>query len=297
MKVGNAALTLACWLMACATAMAGPTTTLIVPSTAGPWDAALNPGFPYTFSYAGQTQPITVGSAGGFSFDAGSLITVSHVSGTVSAGAGYAFWDANGDPNNLTNNIGPNSAFPAFYMNPAVPVYGQALVGTFANNGVIVGQPFVIGNGPTTLTVPTGANQLLLGVNDNFYGDNVGAFTVTVSEPFSVCLLYNPTRAVNSGNTVPIKLQLCDVNGSNVSSGTIALHAVGVLKASDAISGPVQDAGNANPDNDFRFDPALGGTGGFIFNLKTTGLTTGSYTLTFTVPGDSFVYAAPFQVR
>jgi len=44
----------------------------------------------------------------------------------------------------------------------------------------------------------------------------------------------------------------------------------------------IDDAGNANPDSDFRFDPTLGTSGGYIFNLKTTGLTTGTYNLYFT---------------
>jgi hypothetical protein len=37
----------------------------------------------------------------------------------------------------------------------------------------------------------------------------------------------------------------------------------------------VQDSGSANPDNDFRFGSMLGSTGGYIFNLRTVGLTTG----------------------
>ena len=53
----------------------------------------------------------------------------------------------------------------------------------------------------------------------------------------------------------------------------------------------------AAADNNFRFDPTLGSTGGYIFNLKTTGLTTGTYNLNFTVTGDSFGYAAQFQVK
>ena len=35
----------------------------------------------------------------------------------------------------------------------------------------------------------------------------------------------------------------------------------------------------------FRFDSSLGSTGGDIFNLKTTGLVTGTYTLTISVTG------------
>jgi len=94
-----------------------------------------------------------------------------------------------------------------------------------------------------------------------------------------------------------VKLQLCDGSGNDLSSSTITLHATSVTQVSTSISGQVQDAGNANPDNDFRFDSTLGPTGGYIFNLKTTGLTTGTYNLNFTVTGDSFVYAASFQVK
>jgi len=59
----------------------------------------------------------------------------------------------------------------------------------------------------------------------------------------------------------------------------------------------VQDAGNANPDYDFRYDASLGDTGGYIFNLKTTGLATGSYVLKFQAGTDPAIYSAPFQVK
>src|SRR5438067_5360932 len=73
-------------------------------------------------------------------------------------------------------------------MNPGPDVLSMELVGTFANNGVIVGQPFPIGNGPTALKVPAGANQLLLGINDNYYGDNSGFFNVSISSRSSTTL-------------------------------------------------------------------------------------------------------------
>jgi hypothetical protein len=61
----------------------------------------------------------------------------------------------------------------------------------------------------------------------------------------------------------------------------------------------VDDAGNANPDSNFRFDPTLGPAGGYIFNLQTTGLSTGTYVLTFTVSGDPTPHNSEllFQVR
>jgi hypothetical protein len=182
-------------------------------------------------------------------------------------------------------------------MNYAMPVHAGELIGTFANNGVIVGQPFAIGDGPATLTIPTGANELRLGIDDNYFGDNTGAFTISVSQPYPVCLLYDPMKVVHSGATIPIKLELCDARGNDSSSASITLHATSVTQIATSISGDVQDSGNANADSDFRFDPTLGITGGYIFNLKTIGLVTGTYNLNFTIGGDSLLYAAPFQVK
>jgi hypothetical protein len=120
---------------------------------------------------------------------------------------------------------------------------------------------------------------------------------VSLSPQYSVCLFYDPTKAAKSGSTVPIKLVLCSNTGDDLSSPSIVAHAISITQTSTSISGQVQDAGNANPDNNFRFDSSLGTTGGYIFNLKTTGLSTGTYNLNFTVTGDSYVYAAPFQVK
>lgn len=114
---------------------------------------------------------------------------------------------------------------------------------------------------------------------------------------YHVCLSYDPGKAVQSGATYPIKLQLCDSAGNNLSSPSITVHAVSVTQTSTSTSWPVQDSGNANPGNNFRFDAAPGTTGGYIFNLSTKGLATGSYTLNFTATGDTFVYGAPFLVR
>jgi DNA-binding winged helix-turn-helix (wHTH) protein len=279
------------------TSLAGTMRTVTVPGTAGPWDAAVNPGFDYTWSHD-YKGPVVIGSGSGFSFSPGSTITVTYVSGTISAGAGYPFRDANGDPDNLINaGNGDNGKFPGFYMNRGLPVYGQELVGAFANNGVIVGQPFAIGDGPATLTVPAGANQLQLGINDNLYSDNAGVFTVRVSQPSQVCLLYDPLKAAQRGSTIPIKLQLCDASGNDLSSSAITLHATGVTQVANSVTGPIQTVGSANPDDDFRFDSTLGSAGGYILNLSTRGLATGSYNLNFTMPGDPFAYAAPFQVK
>jgi hypothetical protein len=130
------------------------------------------------------------------------------------------------------------------------------------------------------------------------YYTNSGTFSITQQQPlYHLCLLYDPTKAVKSGSTIPVKLQLCDGGGNDVSSPNTVLHATSITQSSTSISGTVQDAGSANPDNDFRFDSNLGSMGGYIFNLSTTGLSTGTYNLNFTVTGDSSMYSTQFQVK
>jgi probable HAF family extracellular repeat protein len=114
---------------------------------------------------------------------------------------------------------------------------------------------------------------------------------------YQLCLLYDPGRAVKAGSTIPIKLQLCDANGANLSLPDVVLHSQGVKLVSTNAPGALQDSGNANPDNSFRYDATLGGTGGYIYNLSTKGLATGTYALEFTVGSASHVYRAQFEVR
>jgi hypothetical protein len=129
------------------------------------------------------------------------------------------------------------------------------------------------------------------------YYDDFSA-TIDTGQPlYSVCPLYDPSKAVKSGATLPVKLQLCTATGINVSSTDIMLHAVSITQSSTSFNGEVQDSGNANPDSDFRYDLTLGGTGGYIFNLSTKGLTTGTYHLNFTVTGDAYPYSTAFAVR
>ena len=127
--------------------------------------------------------------------------------------------------------------------------------------------------------------------------DNVD-HTVVVARPynvtFKICVLYDETKSHKAGSTVPVKLSICDAANNNVSTASIVLTATGVTQLSTSAAGPLEDSGNANADNNFRYDAALGG---YIFNLKTTGMTTGTYALTFSATGDPIPHQVKFQVR
>jgi hypothetical protein len=115
------------------------------------------------------------------------------------------------------------------------------------------------------------------------YAGNTATASASYTVNYNLCPLYDQTKAHKSGSTVPIKLQLCDVNGVNYSASNIVLTALDLNKLDSNVSSSVEDSGNANPDYNFRYDPALGGTGGYIYNLSTKGLTTGTWKVPFMV--------------
>lgn len=154
-----------------------------------------------------------------------------------------------------------------------------------------------VANGSNISTSPVGAKTFTVNATD--VAGNAASKTVNYNVGYGACLLYDPTHAAKSGSTIPVKFQLCDAAGNDVSSSAITVSAAQVVMVSTNASFTVDDAGNANPDNNFRFDGTLGPTGGYIFNLQTTGLATGTYVLTYTVTGDPTTHTTElqFQVR
>jgi Concanavalin A-like lectin/glucanases superfamily len=128
--------------------------------------------------------------------------------------------------------------------------------------------------------------------------DNVGnaaiPIVVNYTVNFGVIALHDQTKAHKSGSTVPIKIRLVDANGANVSAASTVVHAISVIQISSQASTNFDDAGNSNPDFDFRYDADLGG---YIFNLKTTGYGTGSYLLNFVAGNRPPIHSVGFQVR
>jgi hypothetical protein len=117
-----------------------------------------------------------------------------------------------------------------------------------------------------------------------------------VPEQFGICPLYDQTRSVKAGATFPIKLELCDGDGNNLSSPSILVRATAITKLS-SFSGDPEASGKANPDNNFRFDSELGTSGGYILNLTTAGLSSGTYSLQFTTTGDPVTHSLNFGVK
>ena len=135
---------------------------------------------------------------------------------------------------------------------------------------------------------------------------NTATATNSYAVGFAICPLYDHLKAHRAGSTVPIKLQLCDASGLNVSSSSIVLQAVSLSKLDGTATGLVDEAGQSNsPDNNFRYDSELEG---YIFNLstktpspalgQTTSLASGTWKLCFKVDDASSTgYCVTFDVK
>jgi uncharacterized repeat protein (TIGR01451 family) len=146
-------------------------------------------------------------------------------------------------------------------------------------------------NGAQVDTQMVGANSFSVKASDNVGNASSAVANYTVA--YRVCSLYTPV-AKQSGSTYPIKIQLCDAGGSNLSSPSITVHAVSVTKVSSNTTAALDDTGNANPDLDFRYDMTLAG---YMFNLSTKGYVTGTYSLNFRAGADSTIHSVLFAIK
>jgi hypothetical protein len=147
----------------------------------------------------------------------------------------------------------------------------------------------------TTSSLSIGSHS----ITGQYGGDRISSGSsgsLTQNVTYGICPLFDQTRSVHSGATFPIKLQLCDGNGNDISSSAIIVHATSVIAVS-GFSGTPDSPGNANPDTDFRFDATLGTSGGYIFNLSTGGLAAGSYSLQFVAGSDPITHSVNFGVN
>ncbi|HEY2975882.1 MAG TPA: choice-of-anchor Q domain-containing protein [Pyrinomonadaceae bacterium] len=182
--------------------------------------------------------------------------------------------------------------------NGAAYLLNQSVVANYscADCGGVASCVGPVASGSNINTASAGMKTFAVSASDNA-GNNATPQSVNYLITNGIRVLFDQSRAAKSGSTIPIKVQLVDANGNNVSSPSVVVHAVSVVQTSSSASVFLDDAGQANPDFDFRFDATLGGTGGYIFNLKTTGYGTGTYVLNYTVGGDPVTHTVQFQIR
>jgi hypothetical protein len=118
--------------------------------------------------------------------------------------------------------------------------------------------------------------------------------TATLVVAYSICVLYDETRIV-SGRTASIRIALCDASGADRSSALIRVRALSFVMGTTTL--PARSLRGANPGELFRFDAALGDSGGYVYNADVGGLASGAWQLVFEVEGDPVLHSVGFVVR
>ena len=111
---------------------------------------------------------------------------------------------------------------------------------------------------------------------------------------YTILRLYDWTKVHQSGSTIPIRIQVYNASGANLSSKALPVHVVGTALVSSNTTGALYDGLSGSADTDFK---VVSWPLSYMFNLKTTGLARGTYNLLFTVGTDPTVYSTPFQIR
>lgn len=147
-------------------------------------------------------------------------------------------------------------------------------------------------NGSQFDTASPGAKGFQVSASDQVGNSATQAVSYNVS--YNLCLLYDPSKSHKAGSTVPIRLQICDAGGVNYSTGNITLSAGNLVKIDNSASGDVAPSSTSNPDHNFRYDEVLQG---YIFNLSTKNLSSGTWALKFMVSTDPVMHTIYFDVR
>jgi hypothetical protein len=140
------------------------------------------------------------------------------------------------------------------------------------------------GGGGGSSLVPAGGSQTLT--------SSPASVTLTYTQPqtqqvaYQVKLQYDPAKAYHSGATVPVKIQLLNAAGANVSAAGIPVTVTGLS--------PSPAPGQA-PAGTFTFVRLPGGPG-YQLNVKTTGYPAGTYALSFKAGSDPTSDTAQFVI-
>jgi hypothetical protein len=262
-----------------------------------------------TFTYDGQPHPATVTATGVFGESLTDGLSVSYsgnANGSAGAPVGAGTYSASVQfAGNDNYEAGTASAVIIISRAPLTVTANDAtkLLGapnpafTASYRGLVAGETPAVLSGTlvfataATVTSPVGRYPITpSGLSSPNYDIRYMDGTLTIT--YNICVGFDQTKAARLGSTIPIKLDVCTTSRIGSSSPLVVLKTTDLRKVSSAASAEVQDAGDANPDSDFRY---IGP--GYIFNLQTTGLSTGTWDLMFTVTGDSLEHSVRFQVR
>jgi hypothetical protein len=140
-----------------------------------------------------------------------------------------------------------------------------------------------------TAALPIGAYtiQYQYAGNSNFAASS-GTGTLQVSYAVKVC--FDHSKSVVAGGFLPIKLEVTDASGKNLSSRDLTVTAVSIIGPNGTKYTP-HAVSHANHNNVFHYVRHS-----YRYNLDTEGLAPGTYTLMVKVGNDPVLHAINFVV-
>jgi hypothetical protein len=186
----------------------------------------------------------------------------------------------------LSGVVGSNSVLP---VGQAVTVAIVGASGTLASGSGTIGTDgrFTAIINPSSLPVGSYTIRYAYAGDANFTGSGAtGTLTVT----YAAVPLYDPTKAKHAGTVYPIQISIDDASGDNLSSPGLVVTAVQIVDANGRTFTPAAK-GNSNPGNVFQESGSS-----YTYNLDTSGLAPGTYTLSITVGNDPVKHGLTFIV-
>ena len=183
-----------------------------VQALSSPWDSNLNPAYP-----SAQGEPPLTMSLASLNLSPGQSINLTSLGGNWALGGNDYHTGGNG-----VGDVHNDSSDPAYY----VPGYNSGpnqtegqIVGAFTNQGVIVGSPFVLSTQGASFNIPTGADSIQFGFNDDGYWDNKGYVNFNMSIGAGINDANSAAGAVTTiSNTISLINDARSKIGSDVNS-------------------------------------------------------------------------------
>ena len=162
-----------------------------------PWSVAANPGMSYGVIGDESVGPTVVSVAGdvsaSFSYVGGTIAeyvfhpSLSSLAGITPVGVSSDPYGSGNAPTTLRPTGSTGQLMPSSYIEPGnvgPDIYFGALLASFADSsGQVIGAPFAPGDSDANVMVPDGATELLLGVNQDYFGSIMtsGSWTYDVT--------------------------------------------------------------------------------------------------------------------
>jgi hypothetical protein len=212
------------------------------------------------------------------------------------ASQGFHEGDGDGD--------GPGSTqMPAEFKIDTVPPVVHCP--TAARSQLLLNQPITTlsgtvtdsGSGPATSTVNGSVSTAKVGtfttqLTGSDVAGNAASISCSYTVSYRIVYLYNTIAPTNSGASVPIRIELADYFGNDVSAANITVTAKSVTNTVTNATLKPTSPGATNPLMTFVVSP----THGYLYVLKSTGYAKGNYSLDFSAGADPLSYHAPFVI-